>query len=241
MALRLWTTVECVLRAALQVQLAMILSSMIWIYKMTIYQIVVLIATIIGLIHYKRMDKASKVILWFIVVTFISETAAFSSAIIYNNNLLVYHIYNPIQFLIICYYYNLTIEAFKSRNIGLKLGIIGVLYSTLNTLYFQNPLREMNTNFLIPESILIIAMSLYSFYELLASESYDVYSNNKFWFSAFLLTFWSFTFCYWLIGPSLYKSTKNTLWLDIMIWAINVLCYSGFAIVFLSFRKMKKA
>ncbi len=211
-----------------------------WIIKTIIYQLILLLTALIGLIHYKKMDKASKVIFGIITLTFFSEAIAFASAIIYKNNLLIYHLFNPIQFYIICYYFNVTIDGFKTNNIGIFLGCAGLVYSIINTLFFQNPFSEMNTNFLIPESILIIAMSLYSFYELLASDIYDVYSNTRFWFSAFLLTFWSFTFCYWLIGPTLYKTSGNTLWLDTMIWTINILCYSGFAIVFLSFRKMKK-
>ena len=212
-----------------------------WISKTIIYQVVLLLAAIAGLVHYKRMDKASRLLVWFICSTFLSEAIAVWFALKYGNSLIVYHIYNPLQLFLIALYFNFEIEYFHRKKIGWYLGIGGIMLSIFNSVFLQSPFKVIDSNFLITESFIIIGLCLYSFYSLLLEDSVEDFFDNRFWFSSLLLIFWSFTFCYWLIGPTIYKtSPKTSEWINVMIWVINVLCYSGFAIVFLSFRKMKR-
>jgi hypothetical protein len=54
--------------------------------------------------------------------------------------------------------------------------------------------------------------------------------------------FWSFTFFYWLVGATIYKMAPGkAIWLNLMIWFINIVTYSAIAGVFLSYKKMKPA
>lgn len=213
-----------------------------WLIKTIIYQSILLTGSIVGLIYYRRMDKASKIIVLFVSSTFISEAIATFFAVKYHNNIVVFHVYNPIQTVLLSLYFNFSIEKFNKKNIGWIIAGFAVAFSIINSVFIQSIFKVFNSNVLIVESFLVISMCLYSFYDLLSGDDLgELFSNSRFWFTSLLLVFWSFTFCYWLIWHALYKaSSQNFLWLSIMIWTINLLCYSGFAIVFLSFRKMKK-
>jgi hypothetical protein len=101
-------------------------------------------------------------------------------------------------------------------------------------------LAELNTNFVVLESFLIIGMSLVAFYRLLISDDIRIFALPRFWFSAIFLVFWSFTFFYWLVGATIYRSLpEKALWLNLMIWLINIAVYSAIAGVFLNYNKMK--
>jgi hypothetical protein len=213
-----------------------------WLTQTIIYQSILLTSSVTGLIYFKKMDKASRIIVLFIVSTFISEAIATFLAVKYHNNIFVFHIYSPIQILLLSLYFNFSIEKFHKKNIGWIVGALIVCFSIINSLFIQNFSKAFNSNILIVGAFVIIAMCLYSFYDLLLGDDVvELLSIKRFWYTALLLTFWSFTFCYWLVWQALFQPTSgNIKWLSVMIWTINVLCYSGFAIVFLSFRKMKK-
>lgn len=210
-----------------------------WIFQSIFYMLILCLAAVTGLIRYKKLDKASKLIVWYIIVTFVMEGASMVAAIVYKNNLPIYHIYSPLQFLLLSVYFNQSPSNNRIKLAGWLIGIGGVLLSIANSLYLQ-PLNELNTNFIVLESFLIIAMSLFAFYKLLASDFMYVHLSPRFWFSAIFLVFWSFTFFYWLVGVLIYKSMPDkAIWLNIMIWFINIVTYSAFAAVFLSYNKMK--
>lgn len=201
--------------------------------------LILCLASTTGLIRYKKLDRASRLIVWYIVLTFIMEALAMLAAIIYRNNLPIYHVYSPLQFLVLSIYFNISEDQKRIKPAGWIIGIGGFILSICNSIYLQ-PLTELNTNFIVLESFLVIAMSLFAFYRLLSSDFMYVHLSPRFWFSAIFLVFWSFTFFYWLVGVLIYKSMPDkAIWLNIMIWFINIFTYSAFAAVFLSYNKMK--
>jgi hypothetical protein len=211
-----------------------------WISRMTIYLVILCFASFAGLVHYKKMDKPTRIMVWYVVITLISESIATYAAFVFKNNLPVYHFYNLIQFLLLSLYFNYSAEKQHFKLSGWIIGLTGIIFSIVNSVYFQHPTKELNTNFVIIESFLIIGMSLFSFYRLLVSDFIYIHLSPKFWFSAILLVFWSFTFFYWLVGVIIYKSMPNmSFWLDAMIWFINIVAYSAIAAVFLFYNKMK--
>lgn len=211
-----------------------------WQYKMTIYQTIICLASIIGLVHYKIMDRAFQLLVIYMIVTFCSEGIAIYCAYVYKNNLPIYHVYALVQYLLLAAYYIHSLKALNRRKIKWLILILGVFFTLVNTSFIQHPLKQLNTNFIVFESFVIILLSLYSFYYLIDEDNIDVKYNPNFWITSLLLIFWSFTFFYWLVGVALYNSMINKpIWLDAMITAINLLTYSGFGIIFLLYPKMK--
>lgn len=193
-----------------------------------LYCTLLLLTTVFGLINYKKMGPSTKIIFWYIGATFLVETAATLAGYFLKYNLIIYHIYSYLQLFLISLYFHSVSEKFKRNKILLWSGLIGITLGLMDALFVDKPKDNINGHFLVIESFLIIGMSLFSFYELLASDEIDITHNPRFWFSALFLVFWSFTFFYWLIGLTIRNlSPEHASWMHITLWAINFLTYSG--------------
>lgn len=211
-----------------------------WLVSTLLILTVLFTASIASLIHFNKMDKASKYISLMIIISFLGELIATIVVIYFKKNNIIYNISNMLYFFTACLYFNTIIKSFKKNNIGLLIGIAGIVVSLLNILFIQG-LHLANTNFWALESIIIVSFCLYYFYNLLLSDETDD-KNIKlpiyFWYNAILLTFWSFTFFYWLMGITIrtvYHDTTN--WLKYLLFGINLITYTGFAVVFIRYKK----
>lgn len=213
-----------------------------WLKLLIVYCVLLFIASICGFINYRRMNIPSKILVWYVSATCLTEVVAIGAAYQYHNNLIIYHIYSYIQLFLISLYFTLESRKFRKNKVLMIVGVLGMLLGMLDALFIgkTHENENINTHFLVMESFLIIGMSLLSFYELLASDEINIGSNPRFWFSGLFLVFWSFTFFYWLIGLAVnnYLPEKGD-WMRVMLFTINTLTYTGFAIVFLSYRKMQ--
>lgn len=212
-----------------------------WLVLLSIYLLLLAGVSIIGLIKIKSIDTPAKIILTCIALTAISESIAHYLSISLKNNLVVYHIYNPVQFLLLCKYYNSIISFFKKYNTGIVIGITGIILSVLNSTFLQNPMTSFNTNFLVLESILIIGMTLCYFYDFLnTTHTTKQFATSDFWIACLLLVFWSFTFFTWAAGIALSLVISDYMfWIRYMMYAINIITYSGFGLVFLFYKKLQ--
>src|ERR1044071_5398828 len=175
------------------------------IFILTLYLAILCFATVIGVIRYGSLDNATRLLVWYIGLTFLTEGIAITMSIFYHrNNLFLYHVYSPLQFLLLSFYFNYSDRYQRLYGAGWIIGIAGIVVSLLNSFYLQ-PLHELNTNFVVLESFLIIGMSLVAFYRLLISDELAIFSLPRFWFTSIFLVFWSFTFFYWLVGAVIYK------------------------------------
>lgn len=202
----------------------------------------ILIATIIaGFVNYKNLDKPVRIILLYLGITLIAEAVAYYSAREFKNNLLVYHIYNPIQLAVLLIFFQSIIHTFKRYKIGFITAIAGFVLSVINSLFFQNPLYKLNTYFLVVESIILISISLFYFYYYLNLDyARSKSERSNFVISCILLIFWSFTFFYWVAGLSIRTSlSDHGVWMKFMIMGISIITYTGFGLVFLFYRKLQ--
>ncbi len=214
---------------------------MMWQQFIQVYIIILVVVSIVGIFRYKLFDTATKLIFTYIIITSFSESLAFYTSLVYGNNLLIYHIYCPIQLVFIAIYFNTVISFFRRYNIGYIIGGTGVVISVINSLFFQSPKTTFNSYFLITEAILIIGMTLCYFYDYLNSDQTVIkIINPHFIIACLLLTFWSFTFFHWLSWIAMPEALKeNIFWIRYMNWSINMITYTGFGIVFLLYRKLK--
>jgi hypothetical protein len=212
------------------------------IFILTVYIAILCFAALVGLFRYNSLDKATRLLVWYICFTFLTEAAGTIMSVVYKrDNVFLYHIYSALQFSLISFYFNFSDERKTLNRSGWLIVIAGIVACILNSVFLQ-PLTELNTNFIVLESFLIIGMSLFAFYRLLISDELAVFSMPRFWFSSIFLVFWSFTFFYWLVGDTIHKMMPGkAIWLNLMIWFINIVTYSAIAGVFLSYKKMKPA
>lgn len=208
-----------------------------WIYKIILF-VVFFISMTTGLVHYKKMDRACKIIVWYVVISGLTEVLALISSLYLGTNLFISNVYIIVELTMLIAYFNSIISYLKKTNLGVVIAVACILFSILNWAFWQNPFDVLSTDFLAVEAIVVIAMTLIFFYQSLSSDIYTKQLSSHFWINSLLLTYWSFTFFYWLIGLPIYKSlSDNAIWLDTMINVISLITYAGFGIVFLTYRK----
>lgn len=211
-------------------------------YKTTVIigWVILLYAFFAGLYNYKNIDKASTTLLLLMLVTFINERIANYCIHKYQNSNVVYGLFNPFQLLLISLYYNYSIDKFRSNNVSLYIGLTAFTFGIVNYIWIQTPFK-MNNFFLLLESLIVIALSLFSFYRmLLEDESLILTRYPHFWFTSIFLFFWTATFFIW----GLYDYMTITLGIGkrlihTLLLLINVIHYVGIGTVFLLYKKMQ--
>lgn len=204
--------------------------------------LVIVFAIIAGTLSYKQLFLPEKIVLTLIVLSLITERIATICIQQIRNSNVVYGAFSPIEVLLICIYYNYSIDVFKRNNISMYIGLSAFVFGFINYFWIQSPF-QMNNFFLLLESIIIITLSLYSFYRmLLADESLILTNNPHFWFSSIFLFFWTATFFIW--GLYDYMTIKLSVGRELIhsiLTVVNVVTYVGFGLVYIFYKKMSSA
>lgn len=205
-----------------------------------IYLIIITLSLSIGLIKYNQIDSASKVIVVLLAITLISEAIAKYAAIKYQNNMPVYHFFNPIELFTISIYFNRNIEYFKKHSIGIYIGLFGILMSVLNSLFFQ-PINTLISYFLLFEGFCIIFMSLFSYRSMFEDIEMNVVRNPHFWFSSIFLFVSGITYSNWALYSYIgVLMIKIMPFLNILLFIVGVISYASFGLVFLLLPQKQK-
>lgn len=201
--------------------------------------VTLVISSIIGVYQFKKLDKAAKIFCGLVCLVCVCEFLALYYRWKHHNNMPVYSIYSLVEFFTISLYFNYSIDIFRKKNIGIYVGITGIILGILDIVFLQ-PLNTFNSYYLFFEGIGIITMALFSFFRLLINEDGLVlYTYPHFWFTAILSLFWSSVFINWGFGEYVYKHHKEMLHLLAnSISIINIITYFAIGCVFLLFPKM---
>ncbi len=202
---------------------------------------VIVFSLICSLIRFRILSKDAKVLSIMLLLTLFFEIAAELSARLYKTNMLVYSIFNVVQFFFVSMYFNFSIDTFRSKNIGLWIGLTGVLLGIVNYLFIESPLK-LESIYLMFEDVLIVGMALYSFYRLLLIDDNVVLTKSpNFWFTSFILFFWTSTFLIW--GTFTYLTQLSDLAKSLLLSVlliVNVITYVGIGFVFLFYKTMQQ-
>ena len=203
------------------------------------YLIFILFAAICGVIRFKILDNASRIISILVCCALINESAAFYIGRVFHNNLALYSIYCFIEYWLLCLYFNKIIDIFIRKNIGIYIGLIGILLGIANIKYIQH-LNSYNSYFLFLEDLAVIGMSLFAFFRLLLTrDSLDLYKYPHFWFISILVFFWSITFLNWGLYNYFNLKLQSEAWkINFGILIVGIVTYGSLGIVFLLYPKM---
>ncbi len=206
-----------------------------------IYLLSLLFASLCSLRRIRTIDAASKIIAILVCCAFINECTAYYLAKKYHNNLPLYTIYSFFEFGILCLYFSKIIDVFIKKKIGIYIGILGIILGILNLIFLQH-LYDLNSYFLLFESLSVIGMALFAFFRmLLKQDSLKLNKYPHFWFTSILLFFWSITFLslglYEYINTRLHRSIVT---IDTALDIIGCITYIGLGCVFLLYPKMQK-
>lgn len=212
-----------------------------WLTLLLIYIILLILVSLLSFRNTGGNDTTIKHLRTYAIVTTITEIIAFLLYYTKGNNVIIYHIYSPIQLLILSVYYNQAISFFKQKRIGYVIGVSGLFISLINSLFIQQPPSSLNSYFIVIEALLVISMTLCYFYDFLNTKlTTRRFTTPDFWISCLLLLFWSFTFFRWLASLSMPGVVSaNIYYILYMMWVINIITYTGFGLVFLFYRKLQ--
>lgn len=211
----------------------MSMKSMPW--KDICYFLIIITGCTIGTFRLKNLSRSSKTLYVLLVITLYSELISEILKRVSNNNLVVFHIYNPLQFVILATAYNYEL---KETNIIHSLIAAYVIFAVLNGLFWQ-PFFDAFCSYSFSVNVVLVSgISLYYLYQLLqdaAEESFTSYP--LFWISIGYLIY----NCLNLLGlgafNQLSENSSFSYSLEVVRTMSNYLLYAMFAVAFISRQK----
>lgn len=202
------------------------------------YLLLLLSSSLAGLFRFTQLDKGGKILSIVVTLTFFSETISFYAAYRFHNNIPVYNVFNILEFVLICAYFNYSNAALGRHNTGVWVGIAGAAGGIADIML--QSLNHLNTYFIFFDGIFVISMTLYTFSTYIQNDDELSFSNNPhFWFGVCLAFFWSVTFLNWGLYDHFSNNPEYTHIINLLILLVNLLTYAGVGAVFIMYPKMK--
>ena len=203
-----------------------------------VYLTLLAITFCLGIYRWRQLNSSDRIIAVLIALTLVQEIVAFVGYWFWRHNLFTYHFYSPIEFFIICYYFNSNSAILVKRNWGILLGVFGIGVAIVNTLFFQ-PITVFNSYYLIFEATFIIILCLLSLAEQLLDDSVHL-KSTQFMITVVLLLYWSLTYIGWgvferLVSGWLLRISK------VLLQLTNYIFYASIAIIFLRYHKLNRS
>lgn len=206
-------------------------------YGQIIYFLLLFVTFFLGARKWPMLQVSDKVITVLIGLTLLQEATAYLCYKYIGNNIFTYHIYSPIEFFLICAYFNSINKLLRKNNIGLLIGVAGVIISIINTSNFQ-PLRTFNSYYLLFEGTIIIILCMLTLCDVLLSDSFDFNRRSYFWITLALMLYWSITYTGWGIFNLLSAEDRSFLKTFMLIsQGTNIVFYMSIGFVFIYYKK----
>ena len=159
----------------------------------------------------------------------------------FHNNLPLYSLYCLLEFGLLSLYFNRVIDVFAKDNIGIHIGITGIVIGILDIVFFEH-LGSYNTYFLFFEDLMVMGMSLFALFRLMLNDdSRNLFHYPHFWFICIFVFFWSITFLNWGLYDYIDVQMHSSIWkIDCALMVIGIVTYSSFGVVFLLYPKLQK-
>ncbi len=205
--------------------------------RFSIYLIVLLITWFFGLINFKKLSSPYKLLTFFILVTFISESTTRIFIKEYRNSCPPYHIYQPLSYFFITAFYLSHLK--KSGSIISWSWLAFILFSFVNTSQLQN-IWTVPTNAMLPANIAYVLCSLFLFKSMLQhTGEQQLLRQGLFWYNTSTLILYTFNFFCWSFYNVLLKLDNNLIALIDITYFLNMQYYivTGIAIYLDSRRK----
>jgi len=148
----------------------------------------------VGIYRYRAFDMGSKIFYYSSILCMIAESLAFYAAVYFHNNLVVYNIANIIELFTISVYFNYTIRYFRRKNIGLIIGVSGLIIGVVNNFFIQS-IYGITDYFLSYQALVTIAMSIVSLSTFLKpNDKREAKKEVHFWLPVILIFSWIFSY-----------------------------------------------
>lgn len=145
-----------------------------------IYFGIILLGTVVGLIRFISLNTSSKFMLLVLLLTLVSEGLTTSYRFYGLNNVFIYHIFMPVEFILVGITYYMEI---RNKWIIMVL-ILVILFEVFNSLFIQNYEMEFGTYAFIVQFIVSTFFNLWYLRKLLdEKKEVGFYAYPLFWMS----------------------------------------------------------
>lgn len=206
-----------------------------------VYYLILLLAVFsIGIIKYRRVSIAFKILTLLIGTTFLSESISRILAAKIHSSIPVYHFFSPIEFIgFSAIYYQLinNNEIKKAIHILIWLFVFGAV---IDTLFFE-------TLFIFPSKYLMISEAIYLVYALLGFRQMllnpiqvPLYRQSFFWLNTALLIYTSTIFLSDGLHDYFVHHHFGTRTLNTFIYFTNIVFYTFLGVAIITDKRQLK-
>ncbi|MBC7865708.1 MAG: hypothetical protein IAF38_22225 [Bacteroidia bacterium] len=189
---------------------------------------VALLLVCIGMLRFKTLTRELRVLFLFSILAFASDLCSLILGKYGINNLFVFHVFTPAEFILLS-----AVYYFKSEKKGVKIAliIVSILFLILAFVdsFFFELLSSVDSISSATESLVLMLYSLFFFYSLLKKLEYkNLFDNPMFWFNSGVLIYFSgnfflFIFSNYMLGFSDVYFDRMWHIHDILNVAMNIL------------------
>jgi len=119
-----------------------------------VYHLVILAGIIAGIVRFRKLSGSSRIFLLLLVITPVVELVSFYCAVHYRDNRFIYNPFNLLQFSLICFAFFM-----ESRRMIIPLIFTTfILFTIVNSIFFQPLLSSSNSHVFLLEHLFIIVL-----------------------------------------------------------------------------------
>lgn len=188
-------------------------------------QILLMLISIVGISRFKKLTEPYQLCAILLIATFIVEGINWILAVTIRNNLIMTHIFTPIEFALVAMIYSKElVNNTVKRVIIISIPLFAIL-SVLNTIFLQN-IWTFATN------TLLLDLAAYLIFSLLAFTQMLIYADNKgiaqtplFWLSTGFLFYSSTIFLKFGLTNYLLSRNVHSALFDAIVQVANYILY----------------
>lgn len=173
---------------------------------------------------YRSFDRPAKTIVWYLLISALTNLVVVSLAMNHFNNMPVFHVFTVLEFIILTLFFRELSNNPKAIMLFNILLVAFPVFAILNTAYIQ-PIHTYNSISRTVESLLLIGFSLASFYTMLGqNHPLNKQSKNLMWINAGMLCYFSGSLFLFIFSKYIMKDvTANKV-----AWIIHAVLVAAF-------------
>lgn len=197
---------------------------------------------LIGLVRWKHIDSASKIIVSIAGISAVTECLGLYTALKYQNNLPVYNIASLIIVSALTLYFWLNLDFLRRRNVGLIFTVVNVV-AWLLSVFCINSIRSENLLFTNYEVFVFVSLSVLFLERQIGYSTYSrLFYNPHFYFTLLFVFTWTGSFVQWNLYDYMNNSYPSHMhFIDSFLSTLSIVVNVGFSLVLFYYPKMKTA
>ncbi len=184
----------------------------------------ILVSVIIGVVRYKKATAPFKLLIIYLILTLVSECISEAMAKLSHNNMIMYHIFAPVEYVFYTLIYR-KIFSGKLKQIITYLMIPVLAFALINSLFFQKT-NTFPSNFLLSYQVIFLFYALMGFRQMLLDpKQVSIYKQSFFWLNLSLMLFSTTLFLYFGLLNFSIRHGMNIDSLTIFSSVVNIIYY----------------